>query len=117
MVAGAKPLLSECYCWCWPAPDTISMRRGSLRKRARRHRWPSTRAFTPLNVDNPALRMDILKRFLALEYKGVHRSIFSATLAAASRAAAHQAGSGRASAASGAAAADGGREIFRICQR
>jgi hypothetical protein len=36
--------------------------------------------FTPLNVDNPALRMDILKRFLALEYKGVHRSIFSATL-------------------------------------
>lgn len=36
--------------------------------------------FTPLDVDNPALRMDILKRFLALEYKGVHRSIFSATL-------------------------------------
>jgi hypothetical protein len=36
--------------------------------------------FTPLNVDNPALRMDILKRFLALEYKGVHRSIFSAVL-------------------------------------
>jgi hypothetical protein len=36
--------------------------------------------FTPLAVDNPALRMDILKRFLALEYKGVHRSIFSATL-------------------------------------
>src|ERR1700685_20285 len=36
--------------------------------------------FTPLNVDNPALRMDILKRFLSLEYKGVHRSIFSATL-------------------------------------
>lgn len=34
--------------------------------------------FTPLNVDNPALRMDILKRFLALEYKGVHRNIFSA---------------------------------------
>jgi len=31
-------------------------------------------------VDNPALRLDILKRFLALEYKGVHRSIFSATL-------------------------------------
>ena len=40
---------------------------------------PDTR-FTPLNVDNPALRLDILKRFLALEYKGVHRSIFSATL-------------------------------------
>ena len=36
--------------------------------------------FTPLNVDNPALRNDILKRFLALEYKGVHRSIFSDTL-------------------------------------
>src|SRR5580692_4361984 len=36
--------------------------------------------FTPLAVDNPALRLDILKRFLALEYKGVHRSIFSATL-------------------------------------
>jgi hypothetical protein len=31
-------------------------------------------------VDNPALRLDILERFLALEYKGVHRSIFSATL-------------------------------------
>src|SRR5580698_3858505 len=38
--------------------------------------------FAPLNVDNPALRLDILKRFLALEYKGVHRSIFSATLPA-----------------------------------
>jgi len=36
--------------------------------------------FAPLAVDNPALRLDILKRFLALEYKGVHRSIFSATL-------------------------------------
>ncbi len=36
--------------------------------------------FAPLNVDNPALRLDILKRFLALQYKGVHRSIFSATL-------------------------------------
>jgi hypothetical protein len=35
--------------------------------------------FTPLNVDNPALRMDILKRFLALEYKGAHRNIFSAS--------------------------------------
>jgi hypothetical protein len=34
--------------------------------------------FTPLNVDNPALRLDILKRFLALQYKGVHRNIFSA---------------------------------------
>jgi hypothetical protein len=36
--------------------------------------------FTPLDVDNPALRTDILKRFLTLEYKGVHRSIFSASL-------------------------------------
>ena len=36
--------------------------------------------FTPANVDNPALRMDVLKRFLSLEYKGVHRNIFSATL-------------------------------------
>jgi hypothetical protein len=36
--------------------------------------------FTPLAVDNPALRLDILKRFLALEYKGVHRNIFNATL-------------------------------------
>ena len=34
--------------------------------------------FTPLDVDNPALRTDILKRFLTLEYNGVHRSIFSA---------------------------------------
>jgi hypothetical protein len=36
--------------------------------------------FTPLNVDNPALRMDILQRFLALEYKGAHRNIFNASL-------------------------------------
>jgi len=36
--------------------------------------------FTPLNVDNPALRMDILQRFLALEYKGAHRNIFTASL-------------------------------------
>jgi hypothetical protein len=34
--------------------------------------------FAPLSVDNPALRMDILKRFLALQYKGVHRNIFNA---------------------------------------
>jgi len=38
--------------------------------------------FTPLSVDNPALRLDILKRFMELEYKGVHRSIFSATMPA-----------------------------------
>ena len=36
--------------------------------------------FTPVAVDNPALRLDILQRFLALQYKGAHRSIFSATL-------------------------------------
>ena len=36
--------------------------------------------FAPLKVDNPALRMDILKRFLTLEYKGVHRNIFTDTL-------------------------------------
>jgi hypothetical protein len=36
--------------------------------------------FAPLNVDNPALRMDILQRFLALEYKGAHRNIFNAAL-------------------------------------
>jgi len=36
--------------------------------------------FTPLAVDNPALRLDILKRFMEFEYNGVHRSIFSATL-------------------------------------
>jgi hypothetical protein len=36
--------------------------------------------FTPINVDNPALRMDILQHFLRLEYKGAHRNIFTATL-------------------------------------
>lgn len=36
--------------------------------------------FTPVNVDNPALRMDILQRFLALQYKGGHRDIFNAAL-------------------------------------
>src|ERR1700730_3244906 len=36
--------------------------------------------FTPINVDNPALRMDILQRFLNLQYKGAHRNIFVATL-------------------------------------
>lgn len=35
--------------------------------------------FDPLPVDNPALRLDIMKRFLAIEYNGVHRSIFSAS--------------------------------------
>ena len=41
---------------------------------------PSDARFAPLSIDNPALRLDILQRFLALQYKGVHRSIFSATL-------------------------------------
>ena len=36
--------------------------------------------FAPVDVDNPALRIDILQRFLSLEYEGVHRNIFSATL-------------------------------------
>jgi len=36
--------------------------------------------FTPVNVDNPALRLDILQRFLSLEYKGAHRNIFVASL-------------------------------------
>jgi hypothetical protein len=39
-----------------------------------------TDKFVPVNVDNPALRIDLLKRFLALEYKGTHRNIFSASL-------------------------------------
>lgn len=34
--------------------------------------------FTPVNVDNPALRLDILQRFLNLEYGGSRRNIFSA---------------------------------------
>lgn len=36
--------------------------------------------FVPVDVDNPALRLDILKRFQDLEYRGVHRNIFSASL-------------------------------------
>lgn len=34
--------------------------------------------FTPANVDNPALRLDVLQHFLSLQYKGAHRNIFSA---------------------------------------
>ena len=69
--------------------------------------------FTPLNVDNPALRLDILKRFLALEYKGVHRSIFSATLPRAPGASAVQgASSCRSRSSSGPASPDGGRQIL-----
>jgi|SRR5579872_1336445 len=36
--------------------------------------------FTPINVDNPALRLDVLQRFLSLKYQGGHRNIFVATL-------------------------------------
>jgi hypothetical protein len=36
--------------------------------------------FTPINVDNPALRLDVLQHFLSLQYKGAHRNIFVATL-------------------------------------
>jgi hypothetical protein len=40
----------------------------------------ATALFTPINVDNPALRLDVLQRFLNLQYKGGHRNIFVATL-------------------------------------
>jgi hypothetical protein len=40
----------------------------------------ATGLFTPINVDNPALRLDVLQRFLGLQYKGSHRNIFVATL-------------------------------------
>ena len=40
----------------------------------------SSGLFTPINVDNPALRLDILQHFLSLEYKGAHRNIFVAML-------------------------------------
>ncbi len=72
--------------------------------------------FTPLNVDNPALRLDILKRFLALQYKGVHRSIFSATSASAPGAAGFQAAAGSRGS-GGTAAADRGRQILWLRQR
>jgi len=39
-----------------------------------------TGLFTPINVDNPALRLDVLQHFLSLQYKGAHRNIFVATL-------------------------------------
>src|ERR1700730_902435 len=35
--------------------------------------------FSPLPVDTPPLRMDILERFLSLQYKGSHKNIFVAT--------------------------------------
>jgi hypothetical protein len=39
-----------------------------------------TEAFVPVNVDNPALRLDVLQHFLKLEYKGLRRNIFTASL-------------------------------------
>jgi hypothetical protein len=42
--------------------------------------FSATGLFTPINVDNPALRLDVLQRFLSLQYKGSHRNIFVATL-------------------------------------
>jgi hypothetical protein len=35
--------------------------------------------FTPIAVENPALRTDLLDRLKKLEYEGPHRNIFSAT--------------------------------------
>lgn len=37
-------------------------------------------SFAPLKVDNPALRLDLLERIRKMQYNGVHRNIFSATL-------------------------------------
>jgi len=37
-------------------------------------------SFAPLRVDNPALRLDRLDRIHKMQYNGVHRNIFSATL-------------------------------------
>jgi hypothetical protein len=51
----------------WPSDDAVKT-------------TPTTGLFTPINVDNPALRMDVLQRFLSLEYKGTHRNIFSSSL-------------------------------------
>jgi hypothetical protein len=51
----------------WPSDDSAKVA-------------PTSALFTPINVDNPALRMDVLHRFLSLEYKGTHRNIFIATL-------------------------------------
>src|SRR6266436_2625390 len=42
--------------------------------------FSATGLFTPINVDNPALRLDVLQHFLSLQYKGSHRNIFVATL-------------------------------------
>lgn len=37
-------------------------------------------AFSPLPVENPALRLDLLDRLKKFEYQGSHRNIFSAAL-------------------------------------
>src|SRR5712671_3081917 len=42
--------------------------------------FSATGLFTPINVDNPALRLDVLQHFLSLQYKGAHRNIFVASL-------------------------------------
>jgi hypothetical protein len=34
-------------------------------------------SFVPLNVENPALRLDLLDQLKKLEYQGTHRNIFS----------------------------------------
>jgi hypothetical protein len=36
-------------------------------------------SFVPLNVENPALRLDMLDQLKKLEYQGSHRNIFSAS--------------------------------------
>jgi hypothetical protein len=36
-------------------------------------------SFTPLNVENPALRLDLLDQLKKLQYQGTHRNIFTAT--------------------------------------
>jgi hypothetical protein len=79
---------------------------------------PTSTLFTPINVDNPALRMDVLQRFLSLEYKGTHRNIFIATLPPppqpVQKAVPVYTGP---PVPTGTSAAHGGREVFRLCQR
>ena len=36
-------------------------------------------SFVPLNVENPALRLDLLDQLKKLQYQGTHRNIFTAT--------------------------------------
>ena len=40
--------------------------------------FASTQSFKPLNVEDPALRMDLLEKIHKQEYSGTHRNIFSA---------------------------------------